>query len=51
MTSPSTLTAIAYAAHKTRDRELEREAIRRLRREFGITIRFSDTRGKREAVR
>lgn len=40
MSSPATLTAIAYAAHQTRDRDLEREAVRRLRTEFGIELRF-----------
>jgi hypothetical protein len=40
-TTPATLTAIAYAAHQTRDRDLERAAIRRLRAEFGIVIRFA----------
>lgn len=40
MSTPATLTAIAYAAHQVQDRDLEREAVRRLRDEYGIELRF-----------
>jgi hypothetical protein len=51
--SPATLTAIAYAAHQTRDRDMEREAVRRLREEYGIELRFMRNREhqKRGATR
>lgn len=49
MSSPVSLLAIAYAAHKVRDRDLEREAVRRLRDEYGIILRF--TRPRREVRR
>ena len=41
MNSPATLTAIAYAARQTGDRDLQREAIARLKSEYGITLSFT----------
>lgn len=38
--NPTTLVAILIAAHKTDDRDLEREARRRLEDEHGIKLRF-----------
>jgi hypothetical protein len=35
------LVVIARAAHLTNDREVKLEAIRQLKKEYGVTIRFS----------
>lgn len=40
-TSPATLTAIAYAARVSGDRDLLREARRRLKDQYGIVLTFS----------
>jgi hypothetical protein len=38
--SPATLVAIIVAARKAGDRELEREAKRKLRERYGVHVRF-----------
>ncbi len=44
MSNAPILMAIAYAAHKSGDKELEKVARRELEREFGIVLRFKQER-------
>ena len=48
--SPSTLVAIAVAARRAGDRELEKDARRKLEERFGVKMNFARERSDGKAV-